>query len=647
MEDLWELAWGIIVAEDALSVSKIMEETWKAKVRGICEAFQSLGEIIQTDNWFHSRDFIFLCRMLRLVAQSNELTIFDAPMLLASLRRHFQPLNPDSFPAVASHFLEKCHLKAPLDDNLDARVVSSLRASINDKLIEGSDPTAAHCRYTLVVDPTDCEAGVDLLFGLRLLDLAETKIITLSDFPEDASPTMTTAALAQIKICIEEGKTLLLINSACLQSALYDVINRHYAVSVSESGERKEFASIPLGSFSSLVQVHKKFHLIVHVPSSQLPKTPLPFLNRLEKYTLSVRDALTQRITDISLNPPLSLLSIQKPDQRKRLFKELQAGVEDFVNFAGGTSSFYGMSATETVPSLILRALEDSCNSGCSDFIPRPSIMAGIVLLAKGRNDQEEDEFVTDASLMEVDSDDLRTRNMGDEDQEVTARYMDDSLDYEVHNDKEMNLRYNALLDVHDRNDPASTRLRSLVRALNFQVMEAARVESVFRLRGLLPAIYMKEYLEIQEHLSVVSLIHRFLKSSPKENKIPGLTTEKLVIYTRTDGNVLRLVTDNTYAESLFGMSSQSGSGSATASASAVPDDDSEHHTLIVLNANSAPGNSSKPTVCIIPLAIFTNNVECACTIRNCMAPDGGRRVIIVVADMKQVTCSYDSIWCH
>jgi hypothetical protein len=37
MEDLWELAWGIIAAEDALSVSEVIEGTWKAQVRGLSE----------------------------------------------------------------------------------------------------------------------------------------------------------------------------------------------------------------------------------------------------------------------------------------------------------------------------------------------------------------------------------------------------------------------------------------------------------------------------------------------------------------------------------------------------------------------------------------------------------------------------------
>ena len=66
MEDLWELAWGIIAAEEAFSASPQILPLWKKQVRGLCEAFQSIGTVIVRNNWFHSRDFIFLCRLLRI-----------------------------------------------------------------------------------------------------------------------------------------------------------------------------------------------------------------------------------------------------------------------------------------------------------------------------------------------------------------------------------------------------------------------------------------------------------------------------------------------------------------------------------------------------------------------------------------------------
>ena len=714
MEDLWELAWGIIAAEDADSASPQILPVWKKQVRGLCEAFQSIGTVIVRDNWFHSRDFIFLCRLLR-IRVTNKGTPFDSTMLLSALRRHFQTSEPDMFPSLARHFLGKCSLEPPAGDKLNAQVVTSLRESLSDSLIDGSDPTSAHCRYTLVVDPTDCEAAVDLMFALKLLDHSLTVVVSLSNFPEDASPTMTTAALAQIMKCIEDGKTLLLVNSAPLQSALYDVINRHYAISIKEDGRREAYANIPLGSFSSLIRVHKSFRLIVHIPTSHLCKTPMPFLNRLEKYTLSVRDALAQRVQEVSLSPPLCLRSMSKADHRQRVFWEMEKGANDFVAFAGGSSSFYGMSATETVPALILRALEDACLSSNSDFEPRPSVLAAIALRDEFR--QELDEFSpgcnmesayifertnieTVAGLL-LNSDILEESNRGallttndqlvaegcdvsasslmdlDEFQSQAAISVDDiafsglksdnhvkespikmsnSLDvvedYGINYDSGLccKSRRSACASASGNYDPASTRLRELIRAINFQIMETSRVESMFRLRSRLPAIYMREYLENQEHLSVISLLHHLLRLSPRYNTTPGVPDEKLVIYTRTDNHILRMVNDSSFAGRLFAFSRgkcgastvASASASSSASTSFGYNDNNEYETIIVSSFDIAPATSQSSIICILPLTAFTSSADCARTIQNCMCPDGGRRILIVVADMKQVSGGED-----
>ena len=699
MEDLWELAWGIIAGEDFW----IEHPQMQSQVRGLCEAFQSIGKIIVRDNWFHSRDFIFLCRLLRVKAGDR---IFDSSMLLSALRRHFQPLEPTLFPALASHFLDKCGLKIPPGDGLEALVLASLRESLTDTLEEGSDPTSAHCRYTLVVDPTDCEAAVDLMFALKLLDQRTTKVVSLSDFPEDSSPTMTTAVLAQVMGCIEEGETLLLVNSGPLQSALYDVINRHYAVSVRDDGRREAFANIPLGSFSSLIRVHASFRLIVHVPASQLPRTPMPFLNRLEKYTLSVRDALAQRVLEVSLKPPSCLKSISKPEHRQRFFMEIEAGVNDFVAFCGGSTSFYGMSGTETVPALVLRALEDACVSTSTDFEPRHSVLAAMLLSDTVRKEFEgtalwhdsdescsgvlvpsgdesvyvdamageeeqtvgefEDkdsekmketvytspsvgsDFATSESRSDLSLDQIALTDTGDCGQEGETR-----IDQPLYNGNRAgdgfvvpcdNARRKYAHDANGTNDPASTRLREIIRALNFQIMETARVESLFRLRTRLPATYMREYLEGQEHLSVISLLRQMLKSSPETNVRAGVTSEKLVVYTRTDRHLLRIVTDSAYAARVFSLSAGGSmttftpSATATATATASVDMYSiEHETVIVSSMLTAPQSLTSHVVCIIPLAAFLCGADCARTIRACMRPDGGRRMLIIVADMKQV----------
>ena len=250
MEGLVELSWGILVDEDLKQNQGHLYYEWKEKpVKGICEAFYRLNEVIQKDYWFHTRDFVFFCRHLRNQINENQQTLnslFDSKMLMASLRRHFQTVSPNDFPFLTTHFFSCCQLDEPENDCQDAQVVETLRLSLQDQPKGSVDPTAVWSRYQLIVDPTDSESAVDLLFSktLKLLDSATTKIIALSDFSEDSTTNSRTAVLAQLKTAIELGETVLLINSAPLQSALYDVINRHYAYSVNDDGSKDAYAMI-------------------------------------------------------------------------------------------------------------------------------------------------------------------------------------------------------------------------------------------------------------------------------------------------------------------------------------------------------------------------------------------------------------------
>lgn len=467
-------------------------------IAGLCNAFFTLNEVVLRNNWFHSRDFVFLCRYLRLQASLHPATapLFSAAMLLQGLRRHFQTVRADQFPLLAQHFLLHCGLLDDDVDDLDAHVVESLRDSLRDNVDIAADATAAHCRYTLIVDPTDSECAIDLL---RAMQLVSARVEALSDFPDDATPTRQTAVLASIKQAIEAGDCILLKNSAPLQSALYDVINRHYAMSTYEDPNnpgvviREAFANISLGSFSRYVKVHPNFRLIVHIPESQLPMTPLPFLNRLEKYPLSVRDALTQQINHIALHPPACLRTIRSEELRRSLINALKTGVDDFVAFAGGSSAFYGFPPSEAIPAIILRCLTEEALSSSSGFQIPPSTLS--LIMANGSEEA--------SSAIPQDT--------------PTEGEADLSADFDM--------------DLH--NTSALGRIKALVRELNYQVLETARVESIFHLRHRLPAAYVKQYIDHQEHLSVVALMSRIVHYHSRRSLAKQLPI-KLVTYTRT-----------------------------------------------------------------------------------------------------------------
>ena len=270
LTDLYELAWGILVDEEmATAVSPDIKGRWRHHVEGFCNGFNKISEAMTGSNgerkshWFHNRDFIFSCRMLRVkIKSSNHCdTLFTAEQVVETLRRHFQPYDPKDFNNVAKHFLEHCHLwytisVAQRQVGFPAQTLQSVRESLSDRLEDPTDPTTAHCRYTMIVDPTDSEASIDILKNLNMLDNSGAGVIyqALSDFETDKTPTRRAAVLGQIKKAVENGNTLILSNCAPLQSALYDVINRHYQILVQNKGEKLAFANIALGQVRTTVE---------------------------------------------------------------------------------------------------------------------------------------------------------------------------------------------------------------------------------------------------------------------------------------------------------------------------------------------------------------------------------------------------------
>lgn len=152
----------------------------------------------------------------------------------------------------------------------------------------------------MLIDPTDTEASISLLHSLKLTD-QKLKVCCVGDFVEDTDEFARSEVVLKIKTAMAVGETVVLINSGPIRSSFYDVFNRHFAMLAVESNEVEDaktqyYANVAVGSFSRPCVVDPNFKIIVHMPISSLSGTQLPFLNRFEKYILSVEDALQEKI---------------------------------------------------------------------------------------------------------------------------------------------------------------------------------------------------------------------------------------------------------------------------------------------------------------------------------------------------------------
>ncbi|WAR07347.1 R213A-like protein [Mya arenaria] len=117
----------------------------------------------------------------------------------------------------------------------------------------------------------------------------------------------------KIKVCMETGNTVVLLNLENLYESLYDALNQYY---VYFGGER--YVDLGLGTHRVKCPVHRNFRLIVVAEKQTVyKKFPIPLINRLEKHFLTVKTTLN--------------------DRQQRLVSELEKWASDFASQTDGT----------------------------------------------------------------------------------------------------------------------------------------------------------------------------------------------------------------------------------------------------------------------------------------------------------------------
>ena len=533
-QDLEKLTLGLLYENDSeisfdeeRAGARRLSEEEKVRIQGLCQAFSRVNSLISGERGFHSRDFVYLLKSLRrsLVDEEPGVTrdagrhvLFDGGILLKGLRRNFQTVNPNNFSIVAKEFLSACRLFDPSwpeskytdehgnryfppKDELDQLVVSpqvlsSLKASIDDKHPggDGADPTTAPYRHTLLIDRSNCESAIDLLFSMNILDASETSVLTMPSNDIDQNSIDISEALRHVKTAAENGLTMLLVNGDALYSALYDLLNKYY----NSGGGNEYFCNINLGAVSSPVSVHSKFKLIVYISADKVQTAPLPFLNRFSKFALSFRDALQDRVEFYKQpeNKPQCFFS-EPPDNIELLFKGLVAGGEDFAKYLGGASAIYGFLRNETVPALCLKVLMDACSM--RTFRIQPSLRISGSDEHSSHRSQDSPPSAPESMMMG---------------------------------------------DLKDR-------MPEFIRAINFQILQLARPECVFNLSSRLPPEYLEEYFR-QEHFSFVNIV-RHVVLLPWEH---SRSCMKITAFTRTNTAIknIKLLRTSNYSDKLKAM---------------------------------------------------------------------------------------------
>ncbi|XP_062573652.1 E3 ubiquitin-protein ligase rnf213-alpha-like, partial [Saccostrea cucullata] len=140
-------------------------------------------------------------------------------------------------------------------------------------------------RYLLLLTES---YGALWILQQKLLTIQNATTIFGSNFPSDQEYTQVCRNINKIKVCMEAGTTVVLLNLENLYESLYDALNQCY---VYFGGER--YVDLGLGSHRVKCRVHKDFRLIVVAEKDTVYRQfPIPLINRLEKHFLNISTLL-------------------------------------------------------------------------------------------------------------------------------------------------------------------------------------------------------------------------------------------------------------------------------------------------------------------------------------------------------------------
>ncbi|UJR29383.1 hypothetical protein I4U23_010595 [Adineta vaga] len=323
---------------------QVVDQRLQSIIYGLCQGYRRILNEPNIPHIYHDRDFIYMLRELRFELtpttndddDTNNNNNQDARFagitpisLLHALEDNFNGISKDDFEKLVQIFFQ-----AVQEQCRDFRLPSNRRnvpTILSQSMKLDSVRRRLYGRYKLIIDESEDESAVRLLSqsGIINLDPNRTTVFRMSDFPDDIHNELRNVEiLSTIKLCMETGKTILMVNTGRIHGSLYDVFNQNFSI-MATGDMRKIFSKVAIGPKTIDVVVHEDFQCIIHIKRSEFKEIPAPFLSRFQKYSLSVNDFYRIQFEQLSPNDQTLMKNVED---------KLQSFIQHF-----GRQYFYGI----------------------------------------------------------------------------------------------------------------------------------------------------------------------------------------------------------------------------------------------------------------------------------------------------------------
>lgn len=306
MDELKETVIGICKNDDkvlhSLESMHLIDKLSKAYLE-LCEKAKS-----KTREFFGLRDFYSLIKMIywRLKDNNVDGERLEWQFLEKCIRRNFGGLidiDPVA-PFIIQFRKDKNQLALRAgEEKSKLNVIDLIKEALLKKTTEDES------RYLLLLSQNDNALDLINNFVLNEFDQENAepdteskrqsiKIIFGSSFPNDQRYSEICRKIHQIKLSMELGKTVVLLNLENLYESLYDALNQFYY----KLNENEKYVDLGLGTARVKCLVHNDFRLIIVADKKSVynpRKYPIPLVNRLEKHLLSIESILNDKMKQI------------------------------------------------------------------------------------------------------------------------------------------------------------------------------------------------------------------------------------------------------------------------------------------------------------------------------------------------------------
>ncbi|XP_075712304.1 E3 ubiquitin-protein ligase RNF213 isoform X2 [Rhinoderma darwinii] len=263
-KELIESARGICSSDQLIlkKVSNYFQNFAKAYLQ-VCQTQKK-----QEKDFFGLRDFYSLIKMVFAFTKQSREILTDHEIARAVLRNFS---GKDDFKALDIFIGDENKNLGEVYNTIDL-VMENIK----------SDSEDSESRYLLIL--TKNYAALQILEQAFIKENQQTEIIFGSSFPKDQEYTQICRNINRVKICMETGQMVILLNLQNLYESLYDALNQYY---VYLAGQK--YVDLGLGTHRVKCRVHPKFRLIVIEEKDVVYKDfPIPLINRLEKHYLDI-----------------------------------------------------------------------------------------------------------------------------------------------------------------------------------------------------------------------------------------------------------------------------------------------------------------------------------------------------------------------